>query len=393
MKARTFLIFIVASPISLVACANILGLTEDPSPIGELTERDSSTDSAPLADASLNDSAPNACAADLQNDVNHCGACGHSCQGNACTAGECAPSRLAAVASPTGFAVQGTTIYYTNGGNILSANVDGSSIQTVATTGFTSHLHMIARESFVAWSNDNQPGVVAGSIYAKEPDKPIEIVKATNLLSYVYEMTFASIPGANHSLAWLSDDHRIGYSLPDSGGTPSSFAYVEGAKNAPCSTLLGDGDDIFLSGKPPSGLLHFRGAAGDAPQVLVPGRSPCALAVDATSLYFSDPFGIYALRRVGIAPASEPTEICAEPTISAIVLDGESVYSISYPDGSHSRVAKCSIAGGQTKHQVLVGANIQSTTTTPQNNAKIYVDDAWVYYMNYGMTELFRIPK
>lgn len=79
---------------------------------------------------------------DVTTDDKNCGSCDHSCQGGACTNGQCQPVELAnGLRSPNDIATDGTNVYWTAWsaafGGVFSVPVNGGALNQLTTTSDT----------------------------------------------------------------------------------------------------------------------------------------------------------------------------------------------------------------------------------------------------------------
>ena len=103
---------------TLVACSAVLGfdaLTLHPHDGGPETQADGPItigDGAPMGDAG--EDGPTTCVADLTGDPKNCGRCNHACLGGTCQSSRCQPLKLAdGLAIPEGLAVSGADVFVT----------------------------------------------------------------------------------------------------------------------------------------------------------------------------------------------------------------------------------------------------------------------------------------
>jgi len=119
------------------------------------------------------------CETNLNTDSDHCGACGRSCQGAACSDGQCAPLPLADAQSfgyntPKGIAVDATSVYFTvwtSNGRVMKVGKDGTGLQDLATAQ-NAPFDIAVDSGAVYWTNANSGQVMT---VAKSGGTPTEL--------------------------------------------------------------------------------------------------------------------------------------------------------------------------------------------------------------------------
>jgi sugar lactone lactonase YvrE len=199
-----------------------------------------------------------ACEVDPANDPAHCGACGHSCLGGACSAGRCMPVALASQVQTYDLALDGDTVFATAGGTVGSIPKAGGTFALLAPA-----------------SNFSRDLVIAGGRI------------------YWGAMSLASFPGFDSIL-----------SVPLAGGTPQSEredAYY------PCGFAT-NGTDLFWQ-ETEQKRIYKRPIEGGEPVALLNAGLGCAVAADASLVVWVDAGA--ALTQTGRVLSATPAAFAA----------------------------------------------------------------------------------
>ena len=237
--------------------------------------------------------APESCGADLAKDPRNCGACGNDCGGGKCNEGLCSPVVVASNrARPSGIALDGTHIYWTN-------SATSGSVMKVALAG-------------------GKPMTVAAS--QASPD---------------------GIAVDGKSLYWTSSSGSV-TSAPVEGGKTTPVA----SKQDQPTAIAAQNGAVYWVNQTGSGSV-MKAKAGDAPKAIATGLNmPCGVAVDDQNVYYTS-YGSGTLSRVGLDGGKPALMASAQSFPCNVAVHGDSVFWVN--TGKPSAVMKLSLAGGEAK--------------------------------------------
>ena len=318
--------------------------------VRDVASPDAISSDAPFGDAPASGGDGSECASprslcggecvDEQTDPNHCGGCGVACAGS-CLSARCLLTIASNQDHPTGIAVNGTYIYWTNQGT--GALTNGSVVSAPA----------------AGISDGGPPTVLAAG-----QGSPDGIVLDENRVYWTTELTgtLMSLPASAAS-----------------GGVATPVTLVSGQRDPaglavdPARlywTNAGGGAD---GGTVMSLSLGDAGAA--APATLASGQAaPVAIAVNDAGVFWTDEGAVVALP---FADAAAPVVLVAT-TPSAIAIDGTSVYwtrlgtaANGYTDGSVLRLVRATgvvttLATGQSVGVAIAVDGTSAYWTTRQ---------------------------
>lgn len=305
----------------------------------------------------------NGCETDLTSDAQHCGACGHGCQGGHCQSARCQAIVLAqGQAAAYRLAVDETHVYWTLGAKGIIARVpitggqpetfassqngpadvavqggqvywvnagDGTVQRAPAAGGATTQ---IAAGQGQAWSI----AVVAGTvIWNDEQSGAVRKLGPGDAAP----TTLSTAPG---SWAVAADEHRAYWTQLGPGDV--LFAPLAGGAPVTLASNLGGPQAIAVSGDSVFFTLNGAGSVESVPRLggvvtILSSEGGDALAVDSDNVYFGAHDG--RLLRVPRAGGSATTLALGTAPATSIALDATSVYwTAADTSGLISRVAK-----------------------------------------------------
>jgi hypothetical protein len=338
-RRRPLLVFFACAASALVSLrcgqladdgTNDAGTKHDATPGDATSDAPAGDGGADAGDGSDGASCPSGSTAcgdlcvDLSNDTNHCGACGHDCEGTLCQAGACTPI-LVQAANPDALALQGSFLYVANAdvnpqfGTILRQPKTGGQLPTLLA------------------SNQITP-------LALQAD-------------------------ATH-LYWTTGDRVV--SMPIAGGAVTQLAKVD---NGGLFALAVDAVNVYWASYGSLGEIGFVPLGGGAPTVLASGRDGAAwLVVDATYAYWSDSSGVWRIPISGGAP----TQLAPLTVGGPLAVDATNLYWVNPGTAANS------YTDGALLQMPLGGGSPVTLASSVVGVSSIAVDDTDVYWTQYG---------
>jgi hypothetical protein len=335
-------------------------------------------------------SAPPACAAtcngtcvDLDYNPNNCGACGHSCKGQACLGGQCQPLVLASGYNPSALAVDSASVYWTNmnmnptgSSGVFKVPLNGGAVTQLSTTLYSAQLQGIGIAvdgTNVYWNDDVGSG---GSLLSV----PVGGGATTTLVSGT---AFEDVKVDATNVYWAGNmggavNAGTIMKMPKSGGSPVTL--VSGLRSP--NGLAVDGTSVYWTDTSGSGTGTVRSVpvAGGVAVTLASGLiSPFGIAVDGSSVYWNDQdLDFKSQGDVMKVPLHGGTSVTLASNQSidrgAIAVDSQNVYWVA-----RAAVMKAPIGGGT--------ATVVWSGVSPWGLA---IDGTSVYFMdqNYNLMKL-----
>lgn len=289
---------------ALLACAACGSSAGSPA---DLTPDASGAEASPPTDASTSDRATPgdasvSCAKDTQSDPDNCGACGHSCFGGACKAGQCQAIELAAVTSEIDqIAFDGDDIYFNdfNAKTVSRCHLPGctggpSTLVTGSTGRNTQFVTGLAVDGthlyWTEWSNS--VGHVLKCTLPACKDEPVDMVAyGTADGESISRPISVVIDSAN---AYWLDNRVCSCSLGCAGAALDQLTPYQASNGLPTGLVRQDSRLYWLTAdaSPSNGSGSIQscalpGCAG-GPQVVAAGLvNPNGLTVTADAVYWT----------------------------------------------------------------------------------------------------------
>ncbi|HET6280877.1 MAG TPA: HYR domain-containing protein, partial [Polyangia bacterium] len=290
------------------------------------------------------------------------------------------PTTLAsAQAGPLGIAVDGTSVYWTNGddGTVMKVALSGGAPTTLA-SGQNTPRGIAVDGASVYWAAGNTVMKVALSGGAP-----------TTLASSGQAGPSMGIAVDGTSVYWTNNAYSgTVMKVALSGGAPTTLA---SGQVAPTGITV-DGTSVYWTNYGDSGLLNGAvmkvALSGGVPTTLASAQvHPADIAVDGTNMYWTnagDPALLNSgtVMKVALSGGAATTLASGQARPNAIAVDGTSVYWTNYLTGNTDTVMKVALSGG-------VPTTLASAQAGPTG---IAVDGTSVYWVNYHDDTVMKVP-
>ena len=353
-------------------------------------------DSATDGPAATTDSGT--CTGPLTSDPNHCGTCGHSCLGGACTNSICQPIPLAQGqkhpwgividTKPDGFVYWGNDSDDQDDDSILKVGKDGSGLLELAHTpqGQVSSPRSLALDdTFVYWANGNSDDLDPGRIAKCKIGGCGS--NGTLLISNLHEPQSMVIDDSQ--MYWIEKDGaRVARAAKADGTNAATITEGLFAVGPVDYSIASDATYLYFAARNVIGRVAKTTSTTDAGttfDTIVNGVYTVGVAVDDTNVYWAsedDPGLVQYAPKTGLTNGAVATTLASElPNPHAIAVDDKNVYWVNlgpgtdtYVDGS---VMMCPKTGCAANGPIVLASK-------QQNPKDIAVDDLAVYWTVYG---------
>lgn len=362
-------------------------------PFSEYDKLDEITDGSidrqlPTSDAFAADALPG-CNADLQTDVHNCGACGHDCRGQPCTAGACQVTTvfndplakvhaMSIALSPADPAYIFVAASSTDGANGYIKRVPKAGPATTAdnlVTGIYEAYDIIVAGDDVYWSQgDGVPQNARGIGQAsRKPGGGSSLIKTS-----VGQPDLLAADAT--ALYWnLFDQPGLWTANRTAPANPrellSSSVHGLAVDDAKLYLALGDNSG--------AGSITAMAKDGSSPRAITSESFPKSLALLGDHVYWgTDLNSIGVVRRAPVVGGAVTDLAIGQNAPCCLALDDRAVYFINAaPEGGIATLMRALFSGGAPLKLANVAANARSTV----------VDDAYVYWVEAG--DVKRIAK
>jgi hypothetical protein len=307
---------------------------------------------------------------DTQSDSTNCGACGHDCLGGSCVAGVCQPVNLAPAVAPQGVAVDATNVYWTDSttGQVATCAKSGCNGTPTFLVSNSAQLYpqSIVAEGgtvyYVTYDFSN-PGAVFGCGAGGCNNLPTTI--AANQAGPI------ALAADSSNLYWTTQGGQVMQcALGGCSGNPTALATVAGLQPLGIGALAVDATSVYWSDSGGIEKCSIAGCSG-APTTLVAAQQAYGLVTDGTNVYWTDYQNGFVYQC--------PNTGCAQPTVLASALDHPNNLAVDasnvYWASGDGTINKCDLAGC---------ANGVVTMASGQNGpGRLVLDDTRIYWADY----------
>ncbi len=325
--------------------------------------------------------ATNACEVELAGNQNHCGKCGRSCGGGACTAGLCEPVRLSqSSADVRGFGVKGQELAVLAGWTLTKqafATGDGVVVSAPPTTFVASFAFDSADLLF---ARQNQQDLRQVALFRSAGGAETCLVGETRLQAYAANTTdvYLAVGNVPNGLNIVSLPRGTSACVGDGTLTslPSPFFSLAGDTRGHAFVVDGDLVYFAVGGVASSaGIYRIRTSAGQVDAVVTTAQIPLdpgatSLFADQTHLYWRSSSGLRrATKLTSCATEALCTEVFASDALgTALALDATSVYLA---------VRDVRRGFGVSARRKTDGTEV-AFVPTPAAATALFVDDTWL---------------
>jgi hypothetical protein len=237
-----------------------------------------------------------------------------------------APVALASGENAAQLAIDATNVYWTNyqDGLVRKIAIGGGSPQTIA-SGQAGPTTIAVDTTSVYWTDHATTDI--GSVMKVPLGGGTPVVLASN-----QQMPYG-IAVDTTNVYWAAYETLM--AVPLGGGTPATLVTAQ----QPIYAFTIDSTELYWSSY---GTLSKVALTGGTPVSLAAVQTAAGIAVDATSLYWTDAYG-NAVTKAPLAGGATTSLATGQDGPSAIAVDSTNVYWIDYSGGTVMKVAK---AGG-----------------------------------------------
>jgi sugar lactone lactonase YvrE len=313
------------------------------------------------------------------NDVNNCGACGHSCQGGTCVAGVCQSITLAqGMGYPTGLGLDGAGNLYVTGysdGTIYKVSTTApcggggqAACAKFATTNVANSTAVATDGTYVFWNNSQ-----AHTIYrAKAADgSAITQVGSTSDLAATLGVASGSVWYTSRATPYLV---KNGVAAAD----PSTQSPIMTGNGGDVETIAFDTTSVYAADQNLGQIFRLPLAnpvcveGTNCPVLVNAAPTVRSMATDANNVYWSESDGTHStkVRRIAKTAGATPVDIATgQPSdATSVATDGVNVYwtTFLYSNGAGNvRTASVTAAAacdGATCKTLASGNNLTGLT-------------------------------
>ncbi len=341
-------------------------------------------DSTAPGDASAPIDGPAVRTADVYGDPSNCGACGHDCQGGACSAGACGPVTLAVTHGSIGIAIDSTYVYWADNEagaieKISKSLTREGTPSTVASGAPAQNIQAVASDgTYLYWTNKTTSGQVRRALPTG--------AALTTLASNQSQPDWIASNGTTVSWTNQGSNQVMAVAVTSDGGVAPTQLNATGENGTVPAGIAIDAVNVYYATKTTGGgLAESVPLAGGAISQLG-SATYVGIAVDNQNVYWtggaSNP-SVYQNAKTG-SPATEQT-IAAGALVCplAVTSDGTNVYFVD--QGTSACGPPGSDAGALYRVPIGGGATLPPPLVTGLNDPQgIAVDGTAIYWVTGG---------
>jgi hypothetical protein len=305
---------------------------------------------------------------DTTMNADHCGRCDHSCLGGTCSGGKCQPVALTTGASPRHVALDNTHVFYVDSKNahVGQLNKDGSAKVDLALGGTKNNYPqgLAIDGTNVYWGGID--GVLFRCAIGGCANAPTGVANTTSFRDLVVDAT---------NVYWIEDTSPNRIKVASKTGTNQNGTQLASA--ASFNRLAQDTDYLYASGDDGT-IRRIAKSNGALTTVGQAAASSLSIAVDGTSVYFSDGDDPASINRAAKTGGANGTPLAASQhhPYGGIAYDANNLFWLNSYVGI-----------GQNNGQVMTCTFAACTPGSLADNQRepisIAVDDAAIYWANF----------
>jgi hypothetical protein len=323
---------------------------------------------------------------DVETNMDHCGACNHSCLGGACTDGKCAAiAVVTGLDAPQDVAVDDTNVYVTTRGSQPEGIGTGSVWKVAKTAGIPIRLASgLNNPDFIAqyrdhlyWSNNNTDCSTAGSVMRVS----IAGGGSTTIKSGLRCPQDVAVDSTG--VYWVTYSSAEVWTASHDGSS-STMLVSKPDQWAPLFGIAVDDSFIYFTHAADSGAALKMPKTGGAVTVLASSQQhPEGIAVDTTRVYWANTFGGSVMQAPLVGGAA-----------SALVPSGQSGATMMAIDPLHVYVSKRFVVASGSVARVDKSTKAVLELSPPLGDPRgLAIDLHYVYWVDRKGGVVWKVAK
>jgi hypothetical protein len=315
--------------------------------------------------------------------ANHCRVCNHSCQGGACTGGNCAPVMVASAQdNPTYLAVDDAHLFWRRGngsaGAIVRVRKDGSAPLGDLIGMLDGHGTLAGDGTRLYYFANNN----MWSCAVPTCGTPVRLAPTTPTMSLGISIIDAQLGPAKSRLFW--SDYAKLYSVPVAGGATQT--HLSG--NFPTTTMAIDNTFMYYAERDVMGVVSLYRLTVNNPPMRAPlidfaSGFPRQIAVTGDRLLWVQTGSVNSV--VLDPPSRVPPAPLATGTPTRMAIDGSTVFWADFMNANTGRILSCATTGCRG-----VAPAVLASTCGPNYVA---ADPTTVYWSCAGTGQVWKVAR